>query len=127
MSKARKEVGKAGEDLACEYLSSQGQMILERNWRHGHHEVDIITFDKKGLHFVEVKTRVEPVALAPQESVGWAKKMALTAAALEFLHSSQARAIGSDLELFFDIVAIVYNGARVSVEYFPQAFIPFYM
>ena len=38
------ELGKIGEDLAVEYLQDKGYQILERNWRSGHKEIDIIAY-----------------------------------------------------------------------------------
>ena len=49
-------IGKSGEDFANEYLKSIGHCILERNKRIRYGEVDIISFNKNTLHFVEVKT-----------------------------------------------------------------------
>src|SRR3989338_520910 len=53
----KSEVGKLGEDLACEYLVNKRFTIIERNFRKPWGELDIITKDSKGiLVFVEVKT-----------------------------------------------------------------------
>ena len=65
----RQKLGKIGEDLACEYLTGLGQRIIERNWRSGHLEIDIISIDADGIHFVEVKTRRESIQAPPQENV----------------------------------------------------------
>ena len=53
------EVGRAGEDFACRYLLSCGYFILERNYRSGHLETDIICENETHILFVEVKSRVE--------------------------------------------------------------------
>ena len=53
MGTSRKQVGDLGEGLACSYLESRGHTILRKNWRIGHLEVDIISRDAQGLHFVE--------------------------------------------------------------------------
>lgn len=45
----RQSIGKQGEDIACNLLRSMGHTILERNWRSGHLEIDIISFDKDGI------------------------------------------------------------------------------
>ena len=47
----RSELGQLGERLACELLMGMGHTILERNWRSGHLEIDIISFDAEGIHF----------------------------------------------------------------------------
>ena len=41
----RRELGQIGEDVACEVLQQMGHTILERNWRSGHLEIDIISFN----------------------------------------------------------------------------------
>jgi putative endonuclease len=51
----RKEVGKNGEDIACQFLESKGFKILERNYRRPWGEIDIVA-EKGGIvRFVEVK------------------------------------------------------------------------
>lgn len=50
-------LGNKGEALAAEFLVSKGYKILERNFRAGHQEIDIIAQHEEIIHFVEVKTR----------------------------------------------------------------------
>jgi putative endonuclease len=53
----RSEVGRIGEDIACEFLKSRGYKILGRNIKERFGEIDILAKDKTGtLLFVEVKT-----------------------------------------------------------------------
>ena len=49
--------GALGEQAAVDYLRQNGFMIIERNWRVGKSEIDIIASRYDELHFVEVKTR----------------------------------------------------------------------
>lgn len=49
--------GNIGEELAEKYLRSLGYEILEKNWRYGKNEIDIIARDDRFLVIVEVKTR----------------------------------------------------------------------
>ena len=44
----RAQTGRTGEDAACRYLTEQGHTILERNWRSGHLEIDIISLAPDG-------------------------------------------------------------------------------
>ena len=39
------DLGKWGEDLAADYLQRKGYMILERDWKSGHRDLDIIALD----------------------------------------------------------------------------------
>ena len=55
--KTNLDIGYAGEEHASRYLMQKGYLILERNWRSGRNEVDIIAKDAYGLVIVEVKTR----------------------------------------------------------------------
>lgn len=53
----KSEIGKIGEDLACEYLKGKNYKIIERNFRKKWGELDIIAKNPaKVLVFVEVKT-----------------------------------------------------------------------
>ena len=122
METPRKRLGTLGEDLACDYLQGQGHVILDRNWRASHLEIDIISQDPEGLHFVEVKSRTAPVQAAPEENVTYRKQKRLASAALSYLH---ARNFG-ELDVYFDIVSVVFDGDKTTLEYYKQAFIPIY-
>ena len=52
-----KTLGQQGETQAADYLAARGYKIIERNFRTGHQELDIIAEQAGILHFVEVKTR----------------------------------------------------------------------
>lgn len=121
-------VGKRGEEIACEYLVKKGHSILARNWRSGHLELDIISLDKEGLHFVEVKSRVAPVSAAPEENVGYTKQRKLIAAAKRYLHSKDMKEHlgGADVDISFDVISIVFEGEHIGINWFPRAYIPIY-
>jgi putative endonuclease len=53
----RHELGRLGEQLACEHFERLGFRVLERNVRSRGGEIDLIAFDGTTLVFVEVKTR----------------------------------------------------------------------
>ena len=122
----RQTLGQQGENLACEYLRGIGQTILERNWRSGHREIDIISIDADGIHFVEVKTRQQNVQAPPQDNVNKAKQKRIVSAALGYLNTAQGLP-RKDLECFFDVVAITFENDKANVEWIPQAFIPLYI
>ena len=122
METSRKRLGDLGETLACRHLEQLGHTVLERNWRWSHLEIDLITRDPQGLHFVEVKSRTAPVSAAPEENVTSKKQKRLTAAALAYLHAGDF----GDLDVYFDIVTVVFDGERTDLTYYKQAFIPIY-
>ena len=120
-------LGRRGEDVACGFLSGKGHTIVERNYRSGHLEIDIITVDKDGVHFVEVKSRVAPVAVSPEENVTAAKQKKVADAALRYLHTSKDKRLSADLEVSFDVVAVTFDGGGEIVEWFPNAYYPMYL
>lgn len=122
----RRDLGKQGEDLACGRLVAMGHLILERNWRSGHLEIDIISYDSDGIHFVEVKTRKLSIQAPPQENVDRTKQRRIAQAAKAFLRTRKGLPYG-DLECHFDIMAVTFEGGTCHAEWFPQAYIPLYL
>ena len=125
-SNHRQILGKRGENIACRYLEGIGHTVLERNWRSCHLEIDIISIDTQGIHFVEVKTRQMSVQAPPQENVGKAKQARIVKAALGYLNTAQGLP-QKNLECFFDVIAITFEADQANIEWIPQAFIPIYI
>jgi len=48
--------GFTGETAACEYLKKNNYVIIERNFRCRHGEIDVIVYKNCQITFVEVKT-----------------------------------------------------------------------
>jgi len=95
------QLGQTGEQLAEDFLKQNGFLILHRNWRHSHYEIDIIALKKEVLHFIEVKIRSSTKFGLPEEAVNKKKFQNLLNAADEFLyHHPQYRHVQ------YDIVAI---------------------
>ena len=70
-------IARFGEDKACEYLKKLGFKIIERNFRRGYGEIDIVAIDKDVLVFVEVKTRTSSFYGTPLEAITYWKLKAL--------------------------------------------------
>ena len=122
----RSDLGRLGEDIACDRLQDMGHVILERNWRSGHLEIDIISYDPDGIHFVEVKARKLSVQAPPQENVDRTKQKRITQAAKAFLKTAKGLPYGAH-ECHCDIMAVTFEGNSCHTEWFPQAYIPIYV
>ena len=122
----RQILGKRGEELACSHLRQLGHTIIERNVRFGHLEIDIISYDVSGIHFVEVKSRQKSIQAPPQHNVDRIKQRNIIKAARRFLSSRKGTAFGNQ-EYSFDVVAVTFDGDSTQIEWFPQAYIPIYM
>ena len=83
-----KKIGTLGEDIATDFLISQGYHILKRNFNCKIGEIDIIAIDKidkNELVFIEVKTRKQNLYGSPAEAVDFRKTKHLYKVAEYFL------------------------------------------
>lgn len=117
---AHLEKGRLGEEIACRLLESKGYIILERNWRHGHLEVDIIAQEGGEVIFVEVKTRGYSSWSRAMQSVDRLKRQHLTTAANHYI-----RYHGLHYSVRYDIVAIdLAADGSYQIEHAERAFFP---
>lgn len=100
MNKNR-SLGQWGEDLAAKHLQAMNYKILERNYRAGRSEIDVICRDGETLVFVEVKTRRSTRQGMPEEALTDRKIEAVIRAAEVYLQMHPCRCIR------FDVVAVV--------------------
>lgn len=85
-SASRPLVGRWGEWAALKYLRRLGWDILARNWRSSRGELDLVAYDGPLLVFVEVRTRLKPSLVRPEESVDDTKEHRLEGLASDFMH-----------------------------------------
>ncbi len=102
-----REIGEFGEKYAVHYLRRRGYTVKERNYRAGHHEIDIIATSWRYIAFVEVKARTyapgEENALPPPGRAVNSDKQAFTRrAARQYLyeHPTKKRPRMDVLELW---------------------------
>lgn len=114
------DLGKAGEQLAAEYLIRKGYEIVERNWHYQKAEVDIIARLDNTLAVIEVKTRSTSVFGDPQDAVQKKKINLLIQAIDHFVEVNDL-----DVEVRFDIIAIVKNKTEEKLEHLEDAFFHF--
>jgi len=107
--RAKDKTGMLGEDIAAEYLRTQGHTILHRRWRCARGELDLVTRDGEHLVAVEVKTRRGTGFGNPLEAVTPQKLARLHRLLLEYCAAENrfrsARRV--------DVVAIVLSGSSV--------------
>ena len=116
------DLGKWGEEMAAQHLREQGYTILDRDWRLGHRDLDIVarTPDGTTVVFVEVKTRTADVVSRPQDAVDARKIRSLGAAANAYAKEFQLWD-----ELRFDLISIIGDRAETAVlEHVEDAFNP---
>ena len=82
---ARAELGARAEALASDYLARQGLVLVVRNFRTRHGEIDVIARDRDTLVFVEVRLRSRAAYGGAAASITPAKRARLLAAAHAYL------------------------------------------
>jgi putative endonuclease len=112
-----KELGQKGEDLAAAHLEGKGYRILERNWRWGREEIDIIARDGNFLVIVEVKTRSTDVFAEPETAVNRQKQRILVRAANAYVNYKRQRG-----EVRFDIISVVIRPEGEDLHHITDAF-----
>lgn len=116
------ELGKWGEDEAALYLEDEGYVIMERDWKIGRRDLDIVATSPDGstLVIVEVKTRTDEEYQLPEEAVDRGKMRNLAIAANAYVKECNV-----DKDLRFDIVSIVGCNRQVrSIQHLKDAFNP---
>lgn len=112
--------GKAGEQIASQFLQRKGYRIIEKNWRYRRAEIDIIAEKNNWLIFVEVKTRTNTFFGTPDSFVDSKKQRLLVDAAVVYMNQNDFEG-----EFRFDIIAIVLkNREEYGLKHFEDAFFP---
>jgi putative endonuclease len=115
----RDELGRRGEDLAAEFLTAQGLVVLSRNWRCRGGELDLVATDRTRLVVCEVKTRAGLGYGDPAEAVTAAKAARIRRLAAAWLTAHRVRWC----EIRFDVVAVVCPpDGPATVEHLQGAF-----
>lgn len=113
------ELGTKGEDIAARFLEVAGYTILERNWRSGHSEIDIVARKEDLLIIIEVKTRSGTSFGDPEDAVTDKKIRRIVSAADAYLRHSNL-----ELPVRFDIITIIDNNGHIDIRHIEEAFFP---
>jgi len=112
-------IGVEGEQIACKYLIQNKYVILAKNWRYRHLEIDIIALKDNVLHIIEVKTRTSLNFERPQDAVTVKKQKFLVTATNAFLETQNFNG-----EIQFDIISVLLQNGKETITYIPDAFYP---
>jgi len=112
-------LGQKGEDIAAQYLEQHGYTILDRNWRCGHKDLDLVATKDNIVVFVEVKTRSTIDWGDPFEAVTAQKIRRIVNSADAYIRFNCI-----DMDARFDIISIVLEYGEFKIEHIEQAFLP---
>lgn len=114
------ELGKKGEQLAVDFLLKNDYEIVERNYRFDKAEVDIIAQKEDILAIIEVKTRSTIDFGNPQDFVKPKQIQRLVKAVDEYVTINNL-----EVEIRFDIIAIVKENNNFNIKHLENAFYHF--
>lgn len=100
------QTGLLSEWRAAKYLKKQGIRVLERRYRAGHGEIDLICADHGETVFVEVKARPNGVIGEGARAVDKVKRERLKSAAFQYLRFHPSPSVR------FDVIEISAAGLR---------------
>ena len=122
MTAARQVLGERGERIAEDYLVARGWQLLQRRFRSGHRDIDLVVGRREGssrlVAFVEVKTRLSDGFGGPLGAVHWRKQREIAHAARDWM--SSYREPGDSFR--FDVVGIIYGVGSPEVCHIENAF-----
>lgn len=113
------ELGKEGERVAVNYMAENGYEILEQNWYYNHKEIDLIAKKDDLLIIVEIKTRTTDDWELPEDSISNAKIRFLVDATEAYIIQNDI-----DLEVRFDVIAVIPENNEWKIEHIMEAFYP---
>ncbi|MCI0436727.1 MAG: YraN family protein [Gemmatimonadetes bacterium] len=115
---ASHEFGRECEASAARFLESAGWVILARNYRSGHAEIDLVACRDEVIAFVEVKGRAGRQFGHPLDAITPAKRREIARAARQWI----ARHGKPSFAYRFDAIAVTRQSAgRHSIEHIRDA------
>ena len=116
----RQKTGDIGERAALEYLEKLGYVLKEKNWRHGHSELDLIMNDDGCIVFCEVRTHNEERVhyTTQSESISENKKASLSRGASYYMGKFDGAC-----PCRFDVVEVTLENEKVkNINHIKNAF-----
>ena len=118
MSAARQAFGELGERIAERWLKRTGWRVLQRRFRSGRRDIDLVVEREGTVAFVEVKARKGEQFGQAVEAVNWRKQKELTKSAQVWIDRH-----GRPEDSYrFDVVGVLMNGERVRIRHVEDAF-----
>src|SRR5687767_7222260 len=118
MSAARQAFGELGERIAERWLRRRGWRVVQRRFRNGRRDIDLVVERDGTVAFVEVKARRGAEFGGPVQAVNWRKRKELQRSAMAWIDRH-----GRDAEMYrFDVVGVLLNGGEVRICHVENAF-----
>jgi putative endonuclease len=111
-------LGRRAEQLAAEYLEREGFVLLARNARQGHLEIDLVARRGGLVIFCEVRSRSDDRFISPAHTITPVKIQRLRQAAARWLRTAEVGYV----EIRFDAACVVFDVPDGRLTYYEAAF-----
>lgn len=118
MSMHNQVLGFRGERIAERWLHRKGWRVIQRRFRDGHRDVDLIAERQGTVAFVEVKARTGDAFGTPIEAVDWRKRRELVRSARVWI--SRHGQAGESYR--FDVIGVLMAPDKIFVRHVENAF-----
>ncbi|HNV75079.1 MAG: YraN family protein [Gemmatimonadetes bacterium] len=118
MTTERQRFGALGETIAERWLRGRGWRVLQRRFRSGHRDIDLIAEREGTVAFVEVKARQGGWFGGPLEAVNWRKRRELVRSASIWI--DRHGRVGESYR--FDVIGVILDERGVRVRHVENAF-----
>jgi putative endonuclease len=118
VSTERQVLGVTGEQVAERWLRRRGWRVIQRRFRSGHRDIDLIAELGSTVAFIEVKARSGQEFGDPVEAVNWKKRRELLRSAHCWIDRH-----GRSGEVYrFDVIGVLMDGDVVRIRHVENAF-----
>jgi len=118
MSAGRQAFGELGERIAERWLRRRGWRVVQRRFRSGHRDIDLVVERDGTVVFVEVKARRGAEFGGPVQAVNYRKRKQLERSAYVWIDRH-----GREAESYrFDVIGVLLDGAEVRICHVENAF-----
>ncbi len=116
----RHDLGRRGEALAAAHLEARGWEVIDRNYRAGPLEIDLVARRDDVVAFVEVKTRSTATGGGPLDPIRRGKRRGVAGAARRWIYEK-----GRPGTIYrFDAIGVRVRGGEAEIEHIPDAWRP---
>lgn len=114
----RQEIGRWGENLACQYLEKNNYRVIERNFLCRQGEIDIIAIDitKKEIVFIEVKTRSNFKYGSPIDAVNKQKQKHIRQVARYYIYKNYIH----NIAIRIDVIEVYLQKQNCKINHIKQ-------
>ena len=113
-----KALGDRGEELAARFLQRTGWTLLDRNFRMGRKEIDLVARRDGVVAFVEVKTRAGSGYGHPLEAITWKKRREIQQVAAAWI---DRKGRPGDTYRFDAVAVMIAGGGEPRIDHVEDA------